>query len=97
MEDLEGSFPQKNIMLTGYSQVFCSDLVKPGSVLQLVRISYIMRVVMSSSPDWSENFLIFHITYNSCSKWFGARYNQEVRFSSAVKCKKGPQILNIPA
>jgi len=24
-------------------------------------------------------------------KWFGAHYNQEVRFSSAVKCKKGPQ------
>jgi len=22
-----------------------------------------MRVVMSSSPDWGENFLIFHITY----------------------------------
>jgi len=26
-------------------------------------------------------------------KWFGAHYNQEVCFSSAVKCKKGPQIL----
>jgi len=25
--------------------------------------------------------------------WFGAHYNQEVRFSSAVKCKKGPQVL----
>jgi len=25
-----------------------------------------MRVVMSSSPDLSENFLIFHITYDSC-------------------------------
>jgi len=23
-------------------------------------------------------------------KWFGAFYNQEVRFTSAVKCKKGP-------
>jgi len=27
------------------------------------------------------------------AKWFGAKYNQEVRFSSAVKCKKGPQVL----
>jgi len=43
-------------------------------------------------------FLILHITYDSLSdyrgmaKWFGAHYNQEVRFIS-VKCKKGP--LNI--
>jgi len=55
-----------------------------------------MRVVMSSSPDWSENFLIFHITHDSCyvfieAKWFGAHYNQEIRFSSAVKSMKGPQ------
>jgi len=27
------------------------------------------------------------------AKWFGAHYNQEVRFSSAVKCKKGSQVL----
>jgi len=27
------------------------------------------------------------------AKWFGAHYNQEVRFSSAVKCKKRPQVL----
>jgi len=27
------------------------------------------------------------------AKWFRAHYNQEVRFSSAVKCKKRPQIL----
>jgi len=26
------------------------------------------------------------------AKWFGALYNQEVRFSSAVKCKKEPQV-----
>jgi len=25
-----------------------------------------MRTIMSSSPEWSENFLIFHITYDSC-------------------------------
>jgi len=25
------------------------------------------------------------------AKWFGAHYNQEVRFGSAVECKKGPQ------
>jgi len=24
------------------------------------------------------------------ASWFGAHYNQEVGFSSAVKCKKGP-------
>jgi len=35
-------------------------------VVQLERTSAIMRVVMSSSPDWSENFLIFHITYDFC-------------------------------
>jgi len=27
------------------------------------------------------------------TKWFGAHYNQEVRFSSAAKCKKGTQVL----
>jgi len=58
----------------------------------------IMRVVMSSSTDWSKNFIIFHITYDSyyksdyrrMAKWFGANYNQEVRFSAAVRCKKWP-------
>jgi len=40
--------------------------LNPTSVVQLVRTSSIMRVVMSSSPDWSENFLIFHITYDPC-------------------------------
>jgi len=51
-----------------------------------------MRVVMSSSPDWSENFIIFLITYGSCyvivEVWFGAHYNDEVRFSSAVSVWK---------
>jgi len=27
--------------------------------------------------------------------WFGAHYNQEVRFSSRIKCKKGPEIIII--
>jgi len=27
------------------------------------------------------------------AKWFGAHYNLEVRFSSAVKCRKGPQVI----
>jgi len=31
--------------------------------------------------------------YRGMVKWFGAHYNQEVRFSSTVKCKKGPQVL----
>jgi len=35
-------------------------------VVQLARTSSIMRVVTSSSPDWSENVLIVHITYDSC-------------------------------
>jgi len=26
------------------------------------------------------------------AKWFGAQYNQEVHFSLAAKCKKGPQV-----
>jgi len=26
------------------------------------------------------------------AKWYGAHYDQEVRFRSAVKCKKGPQV-----
>jgi len=31
--------------------------------------------------------------YRGIAKWFGAHYNQGVGFSSAVKCKKGPQVL----
>jgi len=31
--------------------------------------------------------------YRGMAKWFGAHYNQEVRFSSAVWCKKGPRVL----
>jgi len=27
------------------------------------------------------------------AEWFGTYYNQEVHFSSAVKCTKGPQVL----
>jgi len=34
-----------------------------ASVVQLVGVR---RVIMGSSPDQSENFLIFHITYDSC-------------------------------
>jgi len=30
--------------------------------------------------------------YRGMAKCFGAHYNQEVRFISAVKCKKGPQV-----
>jgi len=42
------------------------------------------------------NFFIFphHLwlllsDYRGMAKWFGAHYNQDVRFSLAVKCKKG--------
>jgi len=31
--------------------------------------------------------------YRGMAKWFGAYYNQEVRFSTAVKCKKGAWVL----
>jgi len=31
--------------------------------------------------------------YRGMAKWFGAQYNQEVHFNSAVKCNKGPQVL----
>jgi len=27
------------------------------------------------------------------AKWFGAHYNQDVHFRSAVKCRNGPQVL----
>jgi len=37
-----------------------------ASVVQLVRTSDIMRVVMGSSPGRCENCLIFYITYDSC-------------------------------
>jgi len=63
--------------------------------------SSIIGVVMSSRPDWSEKFLIFHITYDSCyviiEVWPSSSEptNQEVRFSSVVKCKKGPQVLTL--
>jgi len=43
------------------------EYILPASVVvQLARTSSIIRVVMSSSPDWSENFLIFHITRDPC-------------------------------
>jgi len=75
-----------------------SQSLRKASVVQLRRTSSIMCVVMSSSPDWSENFPIFHIAYIwlllsdywGMTEWFGAHYNQEVSFSSAVKCKIGP-------
>jgi len=51
-----------------------------ASVVQLARTSSIMRLVMSSSPDWSKNFQIFHITYDDSwwlevgiDMWFGAQ------------------------
>jgi len=56
-----------------------------------------MRMVMSSSPDWSENFLIFHITYDSyyviIEMWLSGSEPTIIR-RSAVKCMKGPHALN---
>jgi len=53
-------------------------------VAKLVTTSSIMRLVMRSK---------FVSEYSGMAKWFRAHYNQEVRFSSAVKCKKIPQVL----
>jgi len=58
----------------------------------------IMRVVMSSGLDWSENFLIFHIIYDSCwvilEAWLsGSEPTIISRSGSAIECKKGPQVL----
>jgi len=51
---------------------------QPASVVQLVRTLSIMRVVMSSSPDWSENFphhlCLMVCDYRGMAKWFGAHY-----------------------
>jgi len=72
-----------------------------ASVVQLVRTSSIMRVVMSSSPKWKFSYFPQHLwlllsDYRGMAKWFGAHYNPEVLFCSAVKCKKGPQVLTSP-
>jgi len=76
------------------------NLKIPASEIQLVRTSSIMRVGMSWNPNWSKNISNFpnHLRillsdYSGMAKWFGTHYNQEVRFSSAVKCKKGSLVL----
>jgi len=54
-----------------------------------------MRVVMSSSPDWSENFLPHRLVlsdYRGIAKWFGAHYNQEALFQQ-LKVRKDPLAL----
>jgi len=72
-------------------------------VVQLVRTSSIMRVVMSSSLDYSEHFLIFLITYmtlvisdyRGMAKWFGPtiirRFTLVQQLSSV---KKDPILCN---
>jgi len=44
---------------------------------------------------YQQNQIRWHLLrdYRGMAKWFGAQCNQEVRFSSAVKCKKGPQAI----
>jgi len=49
-----------------------------------------MRVVMSSIPH---HLSLLLSDYRGIAKWFGAHYNQQVHIRSAVKCKKGPQVL----
>jgi len=41
-----------------------TDIIWSASLVQLVVTSTIMQMVMSSSPDVSENFLLYHITYD---------------------------------
>jgi len=49
---------------------------------------------MDSSTGMIRSYLqILLIDYWGMANWFGAHDNQEVRFSSAVKCEKGPQVL----
>jgi len=58
-----------------------------------------MRVVMSLSglqrnfSNFPRRLWLLLSDYRGLAKWFGAHYNQEVRFSSAVKCVKGPWVL----
>jgi len=39
---------------------------------------------------FGDSVLLALSDYGGMAKWFEAQYNQEVRFSSAIKCKKGP-------
>jgi len=55
---------------------FSGLIEKPASVVYLVRTSSIMRVVMSSSPDCGENFLIFHITTITKSAQFAGEVKE---------------------
>jgi len=57
----------------------------------VIRALSFMRVVMSSSPSelkifyFPHHLSLFQDDYRGIAKWFGAHYNQEVRFSSVVK------------
>jgi len=51
-----------------------------------------------SRPKWKFSNFPHHLwlvfsDYRGVAKWFEAHFNQEVRFSSAFKCKKVPQVL----
>jgi len=45
-----------------------------------------LKCKFSNFPHHLLLFLLSH--YKGMAKWFGDHYNQEVRFSSALKCKK---------
>jgi len=53
----------------------------------------------SKKPDvvgWipvTTEFFLISCDSNQVPKLFGAHYNQEIRFKSAGKCKKGPQVI----
>jgi len=70
-----------------------------ASVVQLVRILAIMRVVVFESQmicifsNFPHQLGLLLRDFRGIVKWFGAHYNQEVSFSTAVKCKTGPQVL----
>jgi len=53
---------------------------------------------LESRLKWKFSNFPYHLwlllsDYGVMSKWFGDHYNQEVHFSSAVNCKKWPQVL----
>jgi len=43
--------------------------------------------------DFLHHLCLLLSDYRGMAKWFGVQYYQEGCFSSAVKCKKGPQVL----
>jgi len=52
-----------------------------------------VRVLTEVKTNFPHQLWLLLSDYRGMVKWFGANYNQEGRFSWAVKCKKRPQVL----